>query len=165
MPFPRTIKNYNAFVDGVGYAGRVTEGMAPAIKIKTEKHRGAGMDGSLAIDMGMEDLTASLTVVEYIPALLTLIGTRKNLVLRPAQLGEEDFEADTIIHTCGGRWTELDPGTLKPGDPTALKLVCAVDYYRLDMNGQTLIDIDIEGGKRVIDGVDQLAGIREAMGL
>ncbi|MEM1077463.1 MAG: phage major tail tube protein [Pseudomonadota bacterium] len=164
MAYPRKIRNFNAFVDGIGYAGRVTEGMAPVMKIKGEEHRGAGMDAPVTVDMGMEALTTSLTFVEYLPALLKMVGTRQSIVLRPAQMGEADFETDTIIHTCRGRVMSVDPGTLKAGDETSLKLEMATDYYKLEMNGETLIDIDVENGVRIIDGVDQLAGIRAAMG-
>lgn len=165
MAFPRTIRNFNAFVDGIGYAGRVTEGMAPVIKLKGEEHRGAGMDAPVTIDMGMEALTTSLTLVEHVPALFAMIGTRQTIVLRPAQMGEEDFEADTIIHTCGGRLMSSDVGTLKAGDTTAIKFEMPTHYYRLEINGETLIEIDVEGGKRLINGTDQLESIRAAMGL
>lgn len=31
MAYPRTIRNYNAFVDGVSYAGRVAEAKLPEL--------------------------------------------------------------------------------------------------------------------------------------
>jgi P2 family phage contractile tail tube protein len=40
-----------------------------------------------------------------------------------------------------------------------------VRYYRLEINGEQIFEIDLVIGLRVIGGVDQLADIRRAMGL
>ncbi|MCA3472294.1 MAG: phage major tail tube protein, partial [Rhodobacter sp.] len=65
----------------------------------------------------------------------------------------------------GGLITAAETGDLKPGTDTALKLMIAVRYYRLEINGEQIVEIDLVNGKRVIGGVDQLADIRRAMGL
>ena len=38
---PRILKNFNLFVDGRGYAGRVDEITLPKLTIKTEEFQGA----------------------------------------------------------------------------------------------------------------------------
>jgi P2 family phage contractile tail tube protein len=40
-----------------------------------------------------------------------------------------------------------------------------VRYYRLEINGEQIFEIDLVNGLRVIGGKDQLADIRRAMGL
>lgn len=165
MQYPRTIRNFNAFVDGVSYAGRVLEGKIPEIKIQTANHRGGGMDGSVAVDMGTEAMQAELTLAEWPPELIKMVGTRQRIVLRPGAMGEDDFSADSFVATIGGRWTVVNFSDLKPGSDTPLKLTLEVDYYRMQHNGEELFEIDIQAGKRVIGGVDQLAGIRSAMGM
>lgn len=71
---PKILKNFNAFVDGRGYAGRIDEISLPKLSIKTEEHRAGGMDIPVAIDMGMEKLEAELTFSEYDPELFRLFG-------------------------------------------------------------------------------------------
>lgn len=165
MDYPRKIRNFSAFIDGVGYAGRVTEGTLPELKIKTEAHRGGGMDGSVAQDMGMEALQANVTLAEWPEELIKMLGTRRSMTFRPAAMGEDDFSADTFIATMGGRWTVVNFGDLKPGNDTPLKLTLEVDYYRMIKNTEELFEIDVRAGKRVIGGVDQLAQLRAAMGV
>lgn len=46
----KILKNFNAFVDGRGYAGRIDEISLPKLSIKTEEHRAGGMDIPVAID-------------------------------------------------------------------------------------------------------------------
>ena len=97
--------------------------------------------------------------------LLKKPGLQQRFVLRPAAAGEVGDGADTIIATVGGLITTAETGDLKPGTDTALKLMMDVRYYRLEINGEQIVEIDLVNGKRVIGGVDQLADIRRAMGL
>jgi len=162
--YPRTIRNFNAFIDGTSYFGKVSEAKMPMLQLQTEEFRGAGMDAPIAIDMGQQAMTAEITFQEWSPELITLFGTKQRLVLRPGAMGEDDFTADTFIATIGGRWSTVEPNNLRPGQAAPLKLITSSDYFRLELNGTELCEIDVENGKRVIGGVDQLEGIRQAMG-
>lgn len=164
MQYPRTIRNFNAFVDGVSYAGRAIEGKLPELKLQTASHRGGGMDGPVAQDMGTEAMRAELTLAEWVPELVTLFGTRQRLVLRPVAKGQHDNSADAFISTLGGLWTITNFADLKPGSDVPLKLTQETDYFRMVKDGEELFEIDTEAGKRVIGGVDQLASMRAAMG-
>jgi P2 family phage contractile tail tube protein len=163
--YPRTIRNFNAFIDGVSYFGRVAEAKMPMLQLQTEDHRGAGMDAPIAVDMGLQALSAEISFHEWVPELITLFGTKQRLVLRPGAMGENDFSADTFIATIGGRWSTMEPTNLRPSQAAPLKLITSCDYFRMEMNGSELFEIDVENGKRVIGGTDQLEGIRQAMGI
>ena len=165
MQYPRKIRNYNGFVDGRSYAGRVTKGELPELKLMTADHRGGGMDTSIAQDMGMEALKAKLSFAEHTPALINLLGTVIPLTLRAAAQGETATDVDAHVYTLRGRVTGLMPGTLETGNDTPLELELGLHMFRYAVNGDDLIDIDIEAGKRVIGGIDQLASMRLAMGL
>lgn len=164
MEYPRTIKNFNGFIDGVGYAGRATDAKLPELKLMTAAHRGGGMDGSVAQDVGMEALTAEITLADWPPELIKKFGTRQRMVLRPVATGEDDFSANAIIATLGGKFTVVNFADLKPGSDVPLKLTLEVDYFRMQHDGDELFEIDIKAAKRVIGGVDQLAEQRRAMG-
>ena len=165
MSLPRTIRNVNVFVDGISYFGRATTAKLPQPKIQTEAHRGAGMDGPVGIDMGMEALSAEIIFAEYDPVLLKKLGRNARFVMRPAAVGEGDLQADTIIATVAGLVTELGTEDLKPGANSQLTLPMDVRYYKLEINGDEILEIDLVNAIRKIGGVDQLGGIRRAMGL
>ncbi|MEX0319443.1 MAG: phage major tail tube protein [Ruegeria sp.] len=164
MQYPRTIRNFNTFIDGVSYAGRATEAKLPELNLQLANHRGGGMDAPIAIDMGMEAMKAEVTLAEWPPELVKMFGVRRRLVLRPGAMGEHDFSADSYVATIGGRWSMVNFGDLKPGSDVPMKLKLEVDYFRMLKDGDELFEIDVEAGKRVIGGVDQLAGIRASMG-
>lgn len=167
MSYPRVIRNFNAFKDGESYFGKVTSGKLPDIKLKTESHRGAGMDGEYAVDMGTEALKVELTVEEYIREMITAWGTQDRLVLRPAARARSDGfdEAAAYIFTMGILNSGLEFDELKAGEASKMKITGELDFFKVEKDGEELIKIDIENGVRVVGGVDQLAGIRRAMGL
>ena len=163
--YPRKIKNYVGFLDGTSYMGRTVEGKLPELKLKTSEYRGGGMDGSLDVPMGQEKMEAEVTFAEWNPEVFRAWGNRKALVLRPGAQGENDFSADSFIFTMRGRFPGLSPDALKPTDDSNLKLMMAVDYLKIERNGEELIEIDVENMVRIVDGVDQLAELRSAMGV
>jgi Bacteriophage tail tube protein len=69
------------------------------------------------------------------------------------------------VATLGGGWLSTNFGDLKPANDTPFKLSLSVDYFRLNLNGEELFEIDIQAGKHVVGGVDQVADLRRAMGI
>lgn len=167
MSYPRVIRNFMAYKDGIGYMGKVSTGKLPAIKLKTEAHRAAGMDGETAIDMGTEAMQTELTFDEYLPEVMTSLGTADRIVLRPAAQARTDAPEDaaSYIFTMGVLNAGLEFDDLKTGEASKMKLTGEVDFLKVEKDGRQLIKIDVVNGIRVIGGVDQLAGIRAAMGL
>lgn len=165
MTLPRTIRNFNAFVDGFSYFGLASEAKLPQPKVITEAVRNSGMDGPVGLDMGTEAMSAEVTFAEHRSELIKRLGTQTRLVLRPAQVSPLGNDADTIIATIGGLVTATESGDLKPGSNATLKLMWDVRYYRLEMNGAELVEIDLVAGIRRVGGTDQLAAIRRAMGV
>lgn len=165
MSLPKVIRNFNAFVDGISYFGKATTAKLPQPKIQTEAHRGAGMDGPVGLDMGVEGMTSELTFAEWDPVIVKKIGTQQRIVLRPAAQADGDVEATAIIATIGGLVTTTESGDLNPGQNATLRMEIDVRSYKLEIGGETVIDIDMVNAKRVIGGVDQLAAIRKAMGI
>lgn len=165
MSYPRKIRNFNAFLDGISYFGIVSAGKLPALKIKTAAHRGSGMDAEMGVDMGMEAMKSELTFDEFRPEVIKKFGRKERIVMRPAAMGEDDFEADTNIFTIGGRIIENNFDDLGAGSDSKLMIVMDVDFYQIEQNGETLVKIDVENGVRIIGGFDQLASIRQAMGI
>lgn len=165
MAYPRKIRNFNAFLDGVTYFGLVTEGTMPDLSMVTADYRGGGMDSAIKIDMGMEPMEAELKFGEHRPELLSMFGTRQRIVLRAGAMGEDNFEADSLVYTLRGRFTRRSQDAFSGGNDVMMIMGIAVDQFRLEHNSQIVSDIDVEAGKRVIGGTDQLAAMRVAMGL
>ncbi|MDE0625480.1 MAG: phage major tail tube protein [Bryobacterales bacterium] len=168
MPVARVHKNINLFIDGRGYAGRVTEFDPPKLTIKTEDFRAGGMDAPRRIDMGMEPMESMVTLADVDRDALKLFGLVKGedaaMTLRGGQEGP-GTGVEAVVHQLRGRITEVDWGTWKPGDVSPVKLKMDLGYYKLEVDGETDIEIDVDNMVRIIDGEDQLAEMREALGI
>lgn len=56
-------------------------------------------------------------------------------------------------------------GTWKAGDLANLEMEGAIRYYKLTIGDTVVYQIDIDNMIRIINGVDQLASIRSAIGM
>jgi len=164
---PKILKNFSAFVDGRGYAGRVDEITLPKLAIKMEEYRAGGMDVPIDIDLGMEKLEAEITFSEYDPELFRLFGimdnSTVNFTLRGGLQGTGD--AQPVVVNLRGKIKELDSGSWKAGDKATLKCMISIFYYKLTIDRRELIEIDAENMIRKINGVDQLSSMRQALGV
>ena len=168
MGLPRKLKNMNLFVDGRSHLGEVAEVTPPKLMIKIEEWRGGGMIGAIGIDMGLDKLDMDFTLGGLTDSALRGFGavTHDAAQLRFAGAFQDDSSgqvqaAEITVH---GRLQEADMGNAKPGDATAHKYKLACSYYRLDVDGENWIEIDMLGGIFIVFGIDRYAEIRAAIG-
>ena len=134
---PKILKNFNLFVDGRGYVGRTDEVNPPKLTLKTEEFRAGGMDAPIAIDMGMEKLEASFTLVEYDKDVLKqfglIDGNAVQVTLRGAM--QDDQSTTPVVITLHGMYSEMDMGKWSGGEKATLNCTIAARYYALDIDG------------------------------
>jgi hypothetical protein len=162
------LKNINCFVDGWGMAGNVSELTPPKLAIKTDEHRAGGMDAAVDIDMGMEKMEAGFTLTKYCPDTLKLFGLGDGntvpLVFRAATQSD-DGDVTPVRIVMRGMLKEVDKGTWKPGEKATLAFKMNVRYYKEEVDGEVIHEIDIDNFVRIINGVDVLADMRDALGI
>lgn len=167
--FPTVLKNMNLYVDGRGYAGAIEELILPKLTLQTEEFRGGGMDAPVKIDMGMEHLEASFTLKGFDRSLLRFfgLGSGKAVVVtvRGGMYSQEHGTEFPVVVQLRGMMTELDFGTWKVTESSTIKATVSLRYYRLNVDGEEIHEIDINNMLRKIDGVDQLAETRKNIGL
>jgi len=161
-------KNFNLFVDGRGYAGQADEFNAPKLTLQTEEFRAGGMDLPIDVTMGMEKLTCDFSLKAYDKNVLALFGIVEGanvpLTVREA-LESFDGTVTPVVHTMRGKITEIDPGTSKPGELPPLKVTMSLTYYKMQHGDTTVHEIDAINMVRIINTVDVLAAIRNALGI
>jgi uncharacterized protein len=164
---PKILKNFNLFIDGRGYVGKAEEVNPPKLNIKTEEFRAGGMDSPAMIDMGVEKLEGSFTLLEYDKDVLKqfglVTGNAVSVTLRGAM--QDDTTVSPIIIKLRGMYTEMDMGKFAAGEKGTLQCTIACRYYSLEIDGEKLIEIDIDNMTRVIGGQDKLVDVRKALGI
>ena len=169
MALPRKLKLFNLFLNGENFVGQVTEVTLPKLSRKMEEYRAAGMSGTVDIDLGMEKLEMEFTCGGMMREILLSFGAATHdaelLRFAGAYQREESEEVDAVEVTVRGRHKEIDMGGAKLGDDTEFKVSSSLSYYKFEMNGETLIEIDVVNMIEIIGGVDRLAKYRAAIGL
>ena len=166
---PRTLKNFNVFVDTHSWAGVAESVTIPKITKKTEDFRGAGMIGDVSLSMGYEKLEgevvyAGFDVKQY--RQLGVCGT-SDLPVRFVGIYErQDNCTSQIVEIyTRGQAIELDPGDSKNGEKTEIKMSYNYTYYRMEVDGVVEVELDFINGTERFGETDVAKSIKELLGL
>lgn len=169
MGMPNVLKNFATFIDGVSYVGEVTEVTLPKLTRKMEEFRAGGMRLPAKVDHGMEAMETEITAGGWLRNALAQFGNARvdGVPLRFAGAVQRDDTGDYmgVEVYLRGRWEEIDPGSAKAGDATEFKLKMAVNYYRLVIDGEEIIEIDAINMIEKVGGNDLLSAARRIMGI
>lgn len=136
MALPRKLKHLNTFINGENWVGLI-ESFTPApLTRKFEAYRGGGMVGAAKVDMGYEDDALDVSFV----------------------LG--GFE-DKVIRQHSG----VEQGDQKTSENTQTTVNMNCTYYKVIVDGETIIEIDVLNMIEFINGVDMMEKHRRAIGL
>ena len=162
------LKNFNLFVDGRGFAGELGDYTPANPSIAAEEYRAGGMNGPIDIDMGQEKMTTSFVLRNYSADVLALWGVAPGRLIQVTARGALESEDGTVtpaIHNMRGKIIVGDRGTWSPGQSATLTFNMTLEAFKETIGDRVVCDIDVINMKRIIDGVDQLAEQRAALGI
>lgn len=164
---PRHLRNFNVLIDGYGFAGRADEVTLPNLTVITEDHRAGGMDSPVNVDMGLEAMELSIVISDYDETIFSSFGMLTNGVPLRIQgaIQRQGEEAQSVVIRCLGSLKNRELGTWTAGQKQTTTLTYTVTSYIEQINGTEYVNIDVVNMKRVINGVDQLQSMRQALGL
>jgi len=154
-----------AFVDGELYAGEIEQVSLPELQIQTEEMRAGGLDAPIEIDMGMEAMRASLQFKSVPKEVMQLFGKGDIDVKIRGALVSHDGDTRGATARLRGRFVDHNPGDWQSGQQASFEATMACHFYELEIGGEQVHKIDVENMVRIVNGEDQLEGIREALGL
>lgn len=157
------------YVDGRSYIGKVTEMTPPKVTPKFREFMAAGVGSAIDVPTGqIEKMECEFTVGTYEKELFKLFrvapGNTVPLVMR-AGIMKDDGSKGQVVLTLRGLIKEIDRGTWKPGDDTSVKVSMTLSYYKEEIDGETIIEADPLNYRLIINGEDQLADMRKALGI
>ncbi|MFS4437844.1 phage major tail tube protein [Paracoccaceae bacterium GXU_MW_L88] len=162
-------QNFNFFADGRGYAGRIEEFTPPKIVAKMIEYDGGGLGAVVDVPSGsFEKLEAEATIKAQDKDIFTLLGVvpgNTYAFTAKGALADANGTRHAVQHKMRAHIAELDPGTWKKNDSAEIKLKLTLHYYQYEYDGVELVEIDPINMIAKINGVDQLAETRKAIGL
>lgn len=116
----------------------------------------------------MEKLECEFTLTRFDRESLALFGLAQGQTVPLTVRGAIESDSGgllSVIVNLQGFVREVDFGNWQPGEKATLKLMIALRYYKLTHGTSVIHEIDIPNMVRTINGVDQLALTRSALGL
>jgi P2 family phage contractile tail tube protein len=169
MALPRKLKYLNLFNEGENYLGQVMEVTLPKLTRKMEDYQGGGMSAPIKTDQGMEGLTLEFSCGGLMVDVIKQFGITQHdgVKLRFAGSYQRDDGSNTsaVEVFARGRHSTVDMGSGKQGEASEFKVTSELSYYKLVVDGETIIEIDIINMIEIVDGVDRLADHRKALGI
>ncbi|USW02675.1 phage major tail tube protein [Pseudomonas pergaminensis] len=171
MALPHKLKHLNLFNDGGSYTGKVKTVTLPALGRKMEAYRGGGMSGPVKADLGFSDDGIQL---EWKLGGLDLVVLKQfgavnasGVALRFAGSFEQDDtgEVSAVEITVRGRHETIEMGDAQPGEDTEHSITTTCTYYKLTVDNEDIIEIDLLNFIEKVGGVDMLEKHRNAIGL
>jgi len=164
---PERVTNFSIFSDGKGKAGIGEEITLPKIVAATEEFHGAGMAAPIDLLMGsLEKMDSAFTIKgidnDTMKLLNIVEGADVPLTMRGAINGEAGAIKAMVVNM-RGVLKEVDMGTVKIGESSS-KFSMNVRYFKLTIDGEVIYDIDVVSNTVIINGVDQTAEMRRALG-
>jgi P2 family phage contractile tail tube protein len=162
---PRYIlRNCTIFADRVSKIGQASEITLPVPTEKLEEMRNAGMVMPIDVPMGYEKAEASFKLTGFDPQVIRLFGLAVGEEREFMVTGALAHEDGTVINATAyirGRLMKHDPGAWKPGEAGENDFSITLRYYRLEVEGATLVEMDPFSVS--IGGASQTAAIRSAL--
>ncbi|MDC8802552.1 phage major tail tube protein [Halomonas pacifica] len=169
MALPKILKDFNLFGDGNNWQGQIPNLTIPELSRRMVEYDGGGMDGPVEVDMGQELVTFEWTAGGLIAEIFGTYGSpiHDATMLRFAGSYEsdEDGQVVPVEIVVRGRHKTIGMGEASKGDANTQSITTTCSYYKLVINGQTVIEIDIPGHVFLVNGEDRLAQRRQALGL
>ena len=169
MALPSKLKNFNLFGDGNVWRAQIDSVTVPKLTRKVEEWRGGGMHGPIEVDLGLEKLELSFKAGGFLLDGYRAFGGKTHNANQWRFAGAYEDDSTAVVTAVeilvSGRVREIDPGDAKAGDKTAFKVKSMLSYYKLVLDGETLIEIDLVNMIEVIGGQDRMAQVRAILGV
>ena len=168
MAIQHILSNLSAFVAGKGYLGRVSEFNPPKLSPVVREYKAGGMSAEVSIPMGaVEKLECSFTLTGYDPDLF------RQFAVVPGRLVQLRFTGAMYDYDGTCRPIEIslravlafEADAWKPNEASDLKVSAMCHYYKLDIDGATVVEIDPVNIVAIVNGQDQLQAMRAALGV
>ncbi|MDO5631145.1 MAG: phage major tail tube protein [Paracoccus sp. (in: a-proteobacteria)] len=163
------LRNFTAFVDGYDLRMEVEELTPPLIRDLTDEVKSGALDAPYDVPLGLQKLEASLKINSRQKELMKKagLGPGSNIraTFRGVAISEVDGSQQNEVLVMQGRISADAAAWAAQTVNKADFKIGSITYYKHLVDGAPLYEIDLFNFVRIIGGVDQLAGVRNGLGL
>ena len=169
MKIPQVVNRYNLYRKGTKLVGLTGEVELPAVTMVTDTLEGAGTGGNMDIPViGLtENIDIQIPFMSLTKDLFSLAnpGEAEDLTRRGAIQGTDPatgkISYTSIAISMRGTVKEITPGTVKSGGKMESSVTMTLSYYKIALDGETVLEIDKLNNVFVVNGDDVLKEVRD----
>jgi hypothetical protein len=165
------LTNANIYIGGSSFLGRAEEITLPAVKAKFSDHKGLGMIMDVEFPNGFEKMTGKVKWSSLYPDVIEEVGSPFDAVQMQVRANMDSYDASgqraqsSVVCFLTVRFKDsLSALTLKMNEPSEQESDFSATYYRLEVDGAPLVEIDALSQLFFVADVDQLAQYRANLG-
>lgn len=164
------ITNCNIYVDGGSLLGRAEEVNCPNPKFKMSEHKALGMFGSVEFPSGIDKMEAKIKWNSFYAEVLKKAANPFKAVSLQVRGSIENYTSGgrtgetPIVMFMTAQYKDFPGGNFKQHDNVELESNLSVTYFRQEIAGQVITEIDVLANIFKVDGVDMLATYRNNLG-
>lgn len=163
--------NANVYLNGNSYMGRAEEITLPDISPKMADHKALGMVGELEVPAGLTKMSAKIKWNAIYPEVMLSTHNAFQAVRLQVRTSVETYaggsriaQVPAVIYLTG-TWKKSGGLAFKPQDNVEMENELNVSAYKMEVNGEEIVDIDIMANIWRVAGEDQLALYRFNLGI
>lgn len=166
---PNKLKDFNLFGDGNSWQGQIPELTLPELARTMEEYRAGGMDGTMEIDLGQEMIEFEWQAAGWLDGLFAHYGAPIHdaglLRFTGSYESDDTGEGRAVEIVVRGRHKTVALGDAKNGESNNIQVTTSASYYKLTVDDQEVIEIDIPGNVFKVNGDDRLFARRSRLGI
>lgn len=163
--------NANVYIEGGSRIGQVEEFTSPTITQKTQEYNGLGLTAPMKIPVGVEPMEATLKFAGVYGDTLKLTSDpfkKINYMLRgnidgtdsTGRVEQKLYKAELIASNL-----EVNTGAAKMGENPGIEVKLNVFYYRLEIDGEEVLKLDVDNHLYSVAGEDKLGAYKGNLGI
>lgn len=165
------LQGFTLFVAGIDYGIECEELELPTPTPLTQEYRGGGMDLGVSQSMAaLEPLEATFKFAGQVPDILakTALGPSQIITVtaRGAVLNSLTGVYDAHVAIINGQFNAHSRDRWQRGEKSGIEVTMgSIMTYRYEIGSRIVHDIQAYPPRRIVDGVDQLAGINTILSI
>ncbi|MOA16877.1 Phage tail tube protein FII [compost metagenome] len=165
------VTNANIYVDGISLLGRAEEVSLPTIKNKNAEHKALGMVGIVEYFAGIDKLEMKIKWNSFYTEVMKKAANPFEAVKLQIRSSIEGYQGGSrvsqtpVIIYVTAQYKDFPLGNFKQHDNVELESNLSVTYCKMEIDGEEVMEIDVESNIYKVNGEDLLAQYRENLGI
>lgn len=163
--------NANVYVEGKSCQGQAEEVTLPMVKQKMVEHKGLGLISPLQIPSGLDKMEAKIKWAGIYGDVMEKLANpfKKRQIMVRGNIetydGTDRVTEVPVIATMMATGNEAGLGAVKANEGANPETSLTVYYYKLEIDGKVIVEVDIHNTIYVAGGEDMVSGFKGNLGI